>query len=146
MPRYSFECPSCDAQFTRKLKMGKHPHHACPSCGDSADRVWEGESFGFDFQESATAAPGNSGVSKHDYPTADQAIGRDSEKRWETIRARDEVKEEVRRRGGHRALKRRHGVEGDKAYIEYTSGDDKLIEGRRKLVREAEKAYEGGSS
>lgn len=146
MPKYTFECASCDARFTRKLKMGEHPDHPCPSCGSQADRLWDGESFGFDFQESTTAAPGNSGVSKHDYPTADQAIGRDAEKRWETIEARDKVKDEVRKKGGHRALMRRHGFEGDKAYVEYTSGSDQLIEGRRKLVKAAEAAYKDASS
>ncbi len=142
MPRYTFECPSCNARFSRKLKMGEHPDHPCPSCGATAERLWEGESFGFDFQESASSAPGNSGVSKHDYPTADQAIGRDSEKRWETIRARDKVKDEVREKGGHRALMRRHGVEEGKAYVEYTAGSDDLIKGRKKLVAEADRAYQ----
>lgn len=139
MPRYTFECASCSTRFSRKLKMGEHPTHPCLSCGAEADRFWEGESFGFDFQEGSV--PGNSGVSKQDYPTADQAVGRDAEKRWEQLRARDEVKDRVRQVGGHRALQRQHGVEGGKPYIEYQAAGEKLIKGRRKLVDAADKAY-----
>lgn len=138
MPRYTFECPDCSARFTKSLKMGEHPTHPCPSCGTDALRFWEGEGFGFDFQEGAV--PGNSGVTKQDYPTADQAVGRDAEKRWQELHDRDKVKKIVRSKGGHRALTRRHGIENDKAYIEYEAGGEKLVEKRKKLVQVAESA------
>jgi len=137
MPRYTFECPSCSARFTKNLKMGEHPSHSCPSCGADAPRFWEGEGFGFDFQEGTV--PGNSGVTKQDYPTADQAVGRDAEKRWLELHERDKVKKIVRAKGGHRALVRRHGREEDgKAYIEYEAGGEKEVEKRKKLVKVAE--------
>jgi len=143
MPKYTFECSGCNVLFTRKLKMGEHPEHPCPSCGEMAPRQWEGESFGFDFQEGAN--PGNSGVSKLDNPTADQAVGRDAEKRWGELHARDKVKQTVREKGGHRALIRTHGVENGKPYVEYEGGTDSLLEARKKLVKGAEKAYESSS-
>lgn len=76
MPKYTFECPGCQAQFTRTLKMGDHEAHPCPSCGTAAPRFWGSESFGFGFAPSDSAAPGNSGVTKDDYPTADHAVGK----------------------------------------------------------------------
>lgn len=79
-------------------------------------------------------------MTKQDYPTADQAVGRDAEKRWHELRERDKVKNIVRSKGGHRALIRRHGTENDKAYIEYEAGGEKLIEKRKKLVQVAESA------
>ena len=141
MPKYTFECGECRTQFTRKLRIGEHLDHPCPSCGSPAPRLWDGETFGFGFKDSPTAAPGNSGVSKDDYPTADQAVGKDAERRWGELHARDKVKDEVRQKGGHHALQRKHGVEAGKPYIEYAAGSDAVIERRKKLVKEADKAY-----
>lgn len=138
MPRYTFECADCGAKFTKSLKMGEHPSYSCPSCGTDASRVWEGESFGFDFQKGSV--PGNSGVTKHDYPTADQMIGRDSEKRWQKVHERDKVKKIVREKGGHHALVRKHVVEEGKPYIEYGAGGENVLKIRRKLVKAASEA------
>lgn len=137
MPKYTFECSECSTRFTRNLKMGEHPTNTCPSCGEVAPRLFEG--FGFDFQEGKVS--GNSGVSKQDYPTADQAVGRDAEKRWAELDGRGKVKDEVRRRAGSHALSRKQGVEGGKPYVEYSSTSDQLIDVRRKLVKEAKEAY-----
>jgi hypothetical protein len=110
--------------------MGEHPHHACPNCGAQAPRQWNGAKFGFDFAEGKT--PGNSGVSKDDYPTADQAVGKSAEARWAEYDERAKVKEKVREVGGHRALARTHG-DGNR-HIEYTSGGEELIKQRKELA------------
>lgn len=120
--------------------MGEHSSHTCPDCGEDAPRSWEGESFGFDFNETSSA-PGNSGVSKLDYPTADQAVGRDAEGRWREVHARNKVKDQVRAEGGHRTLQRRHVQEEGKTYIEYSAGSDKLVKARKELVKQANEAY-----
>jgi putative FmdB family regulatory protein len=128
MPKYTFEC-ICTVRFSRTLKMGQHPTHKCPSCGAEAPRLFE--EFAFEFARQGKA-PANSGVSKHDYPTADIAVGADADSRWETIRARDRVKDQVRKEGGHRALIRRQ-VDGG---VEYEAGSDRLIENRKKLLKD----------
>jgi hypothetical protein len=125
MPKYTFEC-DCNLRFVRTLKIGQHISHVCPDCGQEALRVWEG--FAFEFSRDGKS-PANSGVSKHDYPTADIAVGVDAEARWSLNREREKVKDKVRKEGGHRALIRRHvGKE-----IEYASGSDILIAHRKKI-------------
>lgn len=128
MPKYSFEC-ECGLQFTRTLKMGEHKTHECPNCKDDAARVFEG--FGFSFAQGG-AAPGNSGVTKHDYPTADQAVGMSADKRWEEYRAREKVKDKVREVGGNRALIRENGPD----YVEYKAGGQGTIETRKQVSKE----------
>jgi len=128
MPKFTFEC-ACETQFTRTLKMGEHKTHECPACGKDATRVWEG--FGFAFAPGGKA-PANSGVSKHDYPTADYAVGSDADKRWQEHAAREVVKSKVRKKGGTHALIRETG----KDYIEYKAGSDGLIKGRKGLAKE----------
>jgi putative FmdB family regulatory protein len=132
MPKYVFECPSCDLRFTRALKMGEHPEHTCPNCGGKAPRQWNGQGFGFDFAEGDT--PGNSGVSKQDYPTADQAVGRSADQRWEEYAEREKVKEKVREVTGHRAIRRAHGP--GNTHIEYQQGGQGIVEGRKQLAQE----------
>jgi len=126
MPKYSFEC-SCGLSFTRTLKMGEYPVQECPKCREAAPRVFEG--FGFAFAQGASQAPANSGVSKHDYPTADQAVGASADKRWAEYQDRERVKTQVREKGGSRALIRKHGAN----YIEYQAGGQQVIDGRKKV-------------
>lgn len=128
MPKYSFEC-DCGLNFTRTLKMGDHPTHECPQCSEDAPRVFEG--FGFNFAPGGSA-PGNSGVSKHDYPTDDQVVGSDADKRWALYRERERVKDEVRRVGGERALIRKNG----QGYVEYQAGGKQTIDTRKKVSQE----------
>lgn len=139
MPKYVFECPECDLQFTRALKMGEHPEHPCPNCSAQAPRQWNGNGFGFDFAD-GDSAPGNSGVSKKDNPTADQAAGKSSDERWAEYREREKVKEKVREVGGHRALTRRHGPAN--THVEYASGGKPLVEARKKLAAGANRAIQ----
>jgi putative FmdB family regulatory protein len=101
MPRYVFECQDCNLRFERTLSLGAHVTHECPQCKELAPAVIEGFAFGF---VETPGAPANSGVHKDDYPTADHAIGKDSEKRWRMSHARDVVKKEARKQGGTDAL------------------------------------------
>lgn len=94
-----------------------------------APRQYEG--FGFSFAPGGSA-PANSGVSKHDYPTADQAVGTSADKRWEEYRAREIVKDKVRKVGGNRALIRENGQD----YIQYEAGNQQTIETRKKVSSE----------
>jgi hypothetical protein len=109
--------------------MGEHPTHTCPHCKDEAPRVFEG--FGFNFAPGGSA-PANSGVTKHDYPTGDQAVGMDADKRWAEYRAREQVKDKVREVGGNRALIRENGPD----YVEYKAGGSQTVETRKKVSQE----------
>jgi hypothetical protein len=93
-----------------------------------------GQGFGFDFAASQTAAPANTGVTKHDYPTADQAVGSSADARWSEYHAREKIKTQVREVGANRALIRRNGED----YVEYQAGSSNLIDARKKLVKEAD--------
>jgi hypothetical protein len=97
--------------------------------------------FGFNFAL-GEGSPGNSGVNKHDYPTADQAVGQSADARWEEIHARDEVKDKVRKVTGNRALRREHGP-NDK-YIEYSGAGSEIIDHRKKVVRSVEASVKSG--
>jgi putative FmdB family regulatory protein len=131
MPKYTFECQPCNLQFSRTLKMGEHKDHVCPQCKKAAPRYYPGQGFAFDFAEGAT--PGNSGVSKHDNPTADQAVGSNADKRWAHYRARARVKDQVRAGGGTHKLIRRD-LPGE---TEYEAMTEPVAKARRALAREA---------
>lgn len=134
MPKFAFDCQNCQLQFTKSLKMGLHPDFPCPNCDAPAPRLYEG--FGFSFAANPTAPPGNTGVSKDDYPTADQAVGKSSEDRWKVYNDRQAVKDKVREQGQTHALIRRHGVEGATPYVEYEAGGKPLIDQRKKILKE----------
>jgi putative FmdB family regulatory protein len=129
MPKYEFECQLCKTRFERTMKMGDHPTHECPSCGDEAPRLFSGTGFGFGFAPGGSA-PANSGVHDQDYPTADKVVGRSSEERWNTYRNRDLVKKEVRRVGGSQAISR---VDGE-GYVDYSTMSPPEVEARGRLV------------
>lgn len=135
MPRYSFECPACSVQFERALKMGEHLTHPCPACGGAAPRQWAGQRLGFEFAGAAGTAQGNSGVAMHDYPTADQAVGRSAADRWGEIQSREQLKQEVRRGGKTNGVIRRNSPDG--RYIEYTAYTPEAKQARLRLVEEA---------
>jgi hypothetical protein len=138
MPKYTFLC-DCGAKFVKTLKIGEHKTHVCPSCSGMAKQVMP--KFGFSFAL-GKGPPGNSGVNKHDYPTADQTVGRSADARWEEIHARDEVKDKVRKVTGNRALRREHGPDGK--YIEYSGAGSELINHRKKVVKSVETAVKSG--
>lgn len=128
MPTYNFECHSCNLVFKRNLKMEAYESFVCPKCGEAAPRVFDG--FGFNFAQGGSA-PANSGVAKHDYPTADYAVGSDADKRWEEYSAKEVVKNKVRQVGGSHALVRT----GTKDYIEYSPAGEATLTKRRRFIK-----------
>lgn len=118
MPKYVFECQDCNLRFERNLKLDTHITHPCPQCGDEAPQIIEGFAFGFVEKPGATTA--NTGVHKQDYPTADIAVGRDADKRWDEIHVREKVKAEARKQGGTEALIRHNSRD----YIDYEPMSD----------------------
>ena len=116
-------------RFERTLKLGTHVTHPCPHCEEESPQVIEG--FAFGFAEGSTIA--NSGVHKLDYPTADQAVGRDADKSWEVITARDVVKTEARKTGGTEALIRYHSRD----HIDYEPMSDPGRKAHYKLASKA---------
>lgn len=133
MPTYAFECEECSVEFERSLKMAEHLTHACPSCGDLAHRVWDSASLSFAFKGAQTGATANTGVHADDYPTADKAVGRDSDARWAEIQERERVKNEARRQGGTHALIRHNRRD----YIDYEPMSDGGRIARRNLAKVA---------
>lgn len=131
MPQYSFFCGACSLQFKRRLKIGPHPTHACPSCAKGVPRQWEGQGFGFDFAQTAGSAQANSGVTKHDYPTADEVVGRSADAQWQVIHARNVAKGKIRDRGV--ALARRDAVSDGQAVTEYTTMNQGSFDARKRL-------------
>lgn len=131
MPQYTFFCPGCRLEFKRRLAMGVHPTHLCPECKKAVPRQWEGQGFGFEFEQTAATARANSGVTKHDYPTADNVVGRSAEAQWEIIHARNVAKEKIRGQGA--ALSRRDQVDNGKVVTEYTTLSQGGLDARKKL-------------
>jgi putative FmdB family regulatory protein len=129
MPKYTFECEPCGLRFERTLSIGDHPLHKCPECKEEAPRVIEGFAFSF---ASGKGAPGNSGVHDHDYPTADKAVGRESDQRWGYLHERNKAKAKAREVGGTKALIRSDGP----GYTEYTPMSSQGLEARRRLAKE----------
>jgi len=131
MPQYTFYCSTCNLQFKKRLGMGDHPQHKCPSCKKLAGREIKG--FGFDFAVTEGTAKANSGVTKHDYPTADNIVGRSAEDRWKVLDARNRAKKSLREQSGAVALSRRDLVEKGQPVSEYTSLGDTQFQARKKL-------------
>jgi len=131
MPQYTFRCNACNLQFKRRLAMGVHATCACPSCKQGAPREWEGQGFGFGFQETAATAQGNSGVAKHDYPTADNIVGRSAEAQWNIIHRRNAAKDKIRGTGV--GLARRDHKAGDQVVTEYATLSQGGFEARKQL-------------
>jgi hypothetical protein len=119
MPRYLFACdaPECELQFARALPRGTHESHECPRCGQRSSRTFEGQRTSHSFKKSG--APANSGVSKHDAPTADQVVGRSADEGWQIRDKRRKLREKVRREAQTTALRRvdTKGPEGDVSYV-----------------------------
>lgn len=139
MPRYTFECATCQVRFDRTLKIGDHTGHPCPSCSEAAPRVMEG--FAFQFSANGSA-PGNTGVHDHDYPTADKIVGRDADARRELHAERDKAKSELRKKAGTSGLSRVNHKDGS---IEYTAMPKPIVEARRKVADEAVQVLGGGT-
>lgn len=131
MPQYTFYCKPCNLQFTKRLRMDSNQEYKCPSCKKMAPRKVQG--FGFDFAPTEGTARANSGVSKHDYPTADNIVGRSAEERWQALDARNRAKKQLRDQTGAVALSRRDFTENGTPVTEYTSLGTPQFEARKKL-------------
>jgi putative FmdB family regulatory protein len=131
MPQYTFYCEPCSLQFKRRLAMGDHPEHKCPSCKGLAGRRWDGQSLSHSFAASAGTALANSGVSQHDYPTADNIVGRSAEMRWAEQHKRNAAKAQIRDQGV--ALARKDTSEGGERVSEYQALGQAQFEARKKL-------------
>lgn len=142
MPKYNFECPSCNLNFSRVLKAAEHPEHPCPKCKGTAKRHWHGQGFAFGFQATKGTDQGNSGVSKDDYPTADHHVGRTAEQRWAHIHERDEVKEGLRKQAGTHALSRQNG----QGYVDYHAMSDQQLAARKETAKEVFAAQEAAAA
>lgn len=131
MPQYMFFCTPCNLVFKRRLSMGEHSEHACPACKKSAPRKWDGQPLSHSFSATPGTAVSNSGVSQHDYPTADNIVGRSAEARWAKQWERNSIKNKVRDKGV--ALARRDLVEDGKVVSEYTALGQPQFDARKKL-------------
>lgn len=89
--------------------------------------------FGFQFADSPGTDKANTGVTKVDYPTADQAVGRSADLRWKMMKERDAVKAEARKQGGTNALIRRHSGRA----IDYEPMSQAGREARKQLAKTA---------
>lgn len=143
MPQYTFYCKGCNLQFKCRLKMGDHKTHKCASCKGEATRVLQG--FGFDFAQTAATSKANSGVTKHDYPTADNIVGRSAEKKWDQIYARNVAKDKFRQETGAVALSRKDSVEAGQIVTEYKPLHRPQFDARKKQEAQfKEKARKDG--
>ena len=128
MPKYVFECLACSVRFERFLKMDSYMTYPCKECGEDAPRVVT--EFGFAFASGGTD-PANSGVHAHDYPTADMAVGKSAEARWQVLEARNQAKVKAREIGGTHALIRKDGP----GYTDYEPMSKTGREARAKMTR-----------
>lgn len=103
MPAFLFFCSSCVYRF-EKIVSSNVDKYPCPDCGGSCVRTLEGQSFAHAFEE--PAVPTNSGVTDYDHPSADKAVGRDADKKWEELTERKKFKEKLRANSGTHALQR----------------------------------------
>lgn len=143
MPQYTFYCDNCNLQFKRRLKMDDHQTSKCASCKGEARRILEG--FGFDFAATEATAQANSGVSKHDYPTADNIVGRSAEAKWAQIHARNAAKNKFRSETGAVALARKDIQEEGGRVTEYTALNQSKFDARKSQeTRFKEKAAKDG--
>jgi putative FmdB family regulatory protein len=131
MPKYVFECQSesCNLRFERNLSMGDHKSHPCPSCKEAAPQIVEG--FAFAFEKNPSAAIGNTGVHKDDYPTADQLVGRDADFKWSRYDEQFKVKEKLREESGVKTLSRAHTENS----ITYQTLPDSRLKDRKGRVK-----------
>ena len=131
MPQYTFLCSTCSLQFKRRLDMGDHTEFVCPDCKIPAPRQWDGQTLTHKFAPSSGTAKANSGVAQHDYPTADNIVGRSAEMRWSEQHRRNAAKAKIRDQGV--ALARKDSIDGGTGVSEYQVLDEAKFAARKKL-------------
>lgn len=133
MPKYTFFCKDCQLEIERRLSMGSHPTHKCPSCRKQAPRHFDGQGFGFGFTRTEGSKNANSGVAKHDYPTADEAVGSSAEERWKVMDARNKVKAKLRSDSEAVSLARKDVRVGGAMVSDYTAMGKGQFDARKQM-------------
>lgn len=105
MPLYSFQCFECGCRFEKAVSVENASENSpCISCKEPAERVVEEVSFSFDNDSTHEGLSlQNTGVSSVDYDW-DEIVARDSEKKWEQIEGRQNLKRHVLRGTSHSNL------------------------------------------
>lgn len=130
MPQYTFFCEACSLQFKRRMKMGSYQEASCPECRASAPRQWEGQALTHNFAPVPGTAKANSGVAQHDYPTADNLVGRSAEMRWSDQIRRNKAKSQIRDQGVALARRDEGSVSEYKVLSQSEFDARKKLEGR----------------
>jgi putative FmdB family regulatory protein len=87
---YEFKCGKCNIVLDHLCPIGKQPSYKkCPKCGARCEQV---------ISAPAVLTGGMSNA------PLDVVIGRDAEKRWDTVHRRQEVRDKVRSESGKRGL------------------------------------------
>lgn len=94
MPTHDYVCENTDCQmeFEKLVPPGSDASPECPVCGSTSDRKLSAPNFRFEDGPDL----GNTGVDSLD-SNPDIAIGRASDRRWETVKDREREKRDVRR-------------------------------------------------
>lgn len=98
MPTFEYKCIECNLEFeelhiTREDTKKHEQEYDCPSCGSIAVRIASLTNFNFKVK-----TPGNSGVHDIDFPSADKAVGRSADKKWEKIHKEQDERNKVRKK------------------------------------------------
>lgn len=125
MAVFDYSC-GCGAEFEKFHRNDPPEKVKCPSCGSEAKRLFS--EFGFSFGDGKI--PGNSGVDYLD-SEIDHLVGRDAERRWESVKDRASYKRRVRRESG----------KGDKAPLRLDPGSGEYKPLSDDAVRKTDALY-----
>jgi len=146
LPLYEFQCDPCGLRFEKLYKSVSKADNAakCPECGLPSRKLVTAANHKFAHPATQTrgALPPNTGTS--DDWNYDKAIGRDAEKKWGTIEARNKVKDSIVRDEAKdgRLISRDHLVrtrgpkEGAGGYRVIGESERKEVNARRELAHE----------
>lgn len=125
MPTYDYLCEACNRVFEKSFMKIEDTKTDCEKCRGSADRI-----------PSAV----NIGKSNTSRETADIAIGKLSEKRWEGIKERKAQTEKMRKESGQVAIARTaEKVESGAINYEYKPVSKEHLDERKSLYSEYRK-------
>lgn len=93
---YEFGCGKCDLVLEHLCPMGEQPRYKkCPKCGTRCEQV---------VYAPAILTSKGASIVGGDKVSFDVAVGRDAEKRWDTIHRRQEVRDRIRKESGKSGL------------------------------------------
>lgn len=98
MPRFDFKCKSCGLIFEKFISQKDNTTSStipCIDCKAESEKQLPDVAFTF----ASGKVVGNSGVDSLD-TDIDKAVGRDADKRWESIKKRDSEKKAVQQDNG----------------------------------------------